>query len=220
MLDTFAQCHELAIKGQNLLLHPQKALYWIEQKALVLADAHFGKGRHFRKNGIPVPQMQAEVDYDRFIGLLLEFRPAQVIFLGDLFHSHYNEEWIALSEIIRKFHDTRFILVKGNHDILNGTHYQSAGIIVKEEPWQLGPFALRHHPSEKDEISYSIGGHVHPGVVLKGASHQRLRLPCFYFGQTQALLPAFGSFTGLHTVQPDSSSRVFVIGDDQIFEKH
>ncbi|MEY2948900.1 MAG: ligase-associated DNA damage response endonuclease PdeM [Saprospiraceae bacterium] len=219
MQETFKQCQELVIKGQHFLLHPQKALFWVEQKALVLADAHFGKGRHFRKNGIPVPQMQADVDYDRFIGLLLEFKPAQVIFLGDLFHSSYNEEWMAFSDIIQKFQATQFILVKGNHDILNPTIYEEGGIIMKEEPWRLGPFALRHHPAEKNETEYSIGGHLHPGVLLKGASHQRLRLPCFYFGKTQAVLPAFGSFTGLHLVQPETESRVFVIGDGQVFEK-
>jgi DNA ligase-associated metallophosphoesterase len=211
---------ELRIKGQHFLLHPQKALFWKEQSALLLADAHFGKGRHFRKNGIPVPQMQAEVDYDRLIGLLLDFNPNQVIFLGDLFHSHYNEEWQALSAIIRNFRAIQFILVKGNHDILNADHYTAAGITLYEEPWKLGPFELRHHPSEQEQLSYSIGGHIHPGVILKGASHQRLRLPCFYFGKTQALLPAFGSFTGLHVIQPEPESRVFVIGDDQVFEKH
>lgn len=220
MRDTFGRCQEMVIKGQNFLLHPQKALFWKEQKALVLADAHFGKGRHFRKNGIPVPQMQAEVDYDRFIGLMLEFKPKQVIFLGDLFHSHYNEEWESFSTIIQKFKTTRFILVRGNHDILDAAHYETAGIIVREEPWKLGPFAWCHHPPEREEPDYSIGGHVHPGVILKGASHQRLRLPCFYFGKTQAVLPAFGSFTGLHVVQPKTESRVFVIGDDQVFEKH
>ncbi len=219
MPDTIKRTLELVVKGQNFLLHPQKALFWMEQRALVLADAHFGKGRHFRKNGIPVPQMQAEVDYDRFIGLLLEFKPAQVIFLGDLFHSSYNEEWTSFSEIIQKFHTTQFILVKGNHDILKPAIYEAAGIIVKEEPWKLGPFALCHHPLEQHQTEYAIGGHLHPGVLLKGVSHQRLRLPCFYFGKTQAVLPAFGSFTGLHLVQPETESRVFVIGDGQVFEK-
>lgn len=219
MQDTFEPCQQLEVKGQNFVLHPQRALFWKEQNALVIADAHFGKGRHFRKNGIPVPQMQAEVDYDRFMGLLLEFRPNQVIFLGDLFHSHYNEEWDALSAIIHKFHTIQFVLIKGNHDILKVSHYESAGITIREEPWKLGPFAWRHHPAEKKEREYSIGGHLHPGVILKGASHQRLRLPCFYFGKTAAILPAFGSFTGLHVIQPEIESRVFVIGDEQVFEK-
>ena len=54
-----------------------------------------------------------------------------------------------------------------------------------------------------------MGGHVHPGVKLGG-----MRLPCFWFGERVAILPAFGKFTGLHVMRPGSQpgERVYAVG--------
>jgi metallophosphoesterase superfamily enzyme len=48
--------------------------------------------------------------------------------------------------------------------------------------------------------AYVLAGHLHPGVVLGGRAHDRLRLPCFHFGPRSGVLPAFGEFTGMHVV--------------------
>ena len=47
---------------QDLLLLPEKAIYWKQQKALIAADVHLGKVGHFRKAGIAVPQQLAKDD--------------------------------------------------------------------------------------------------------------------------------------------------------------
>ncbi len=39
---------------QDLILLPQKAIYWKQQKALIAADVDLGKVGHFRKAGIAV----------------------------------------------------------------------------------------------------------------------------------------------------------------------
>ena len=69
-------------------------------------------------------------------------------------------------------------------------------------------------PAEK----YNLAGHIHPCVRLRGAGRQRLRLPCFYFGDRQGILPAFGTFTGLGDVEVQNGDRVFVIADDRVVE--
>jgi hypothetical protein len=43
-------------------------------------------------------------------------------------------------------------------------------------------------------------------------------LPCFVIGKNAALIPAFGSFTALGTVQPEPGDRVFVIAGDEVLE--
>jgi DNA ligase-associated metallophosphoesterase len=153
------------------------------------------------------------------MSLVLDFEPARVIFLGDLFHSHYNEEWEGLCELMQGFQHIQFELVKGNHDILAEELYLSSGLILHEEPLLLDGFALSHHPLDSwSDTHYNLAGHVHPGVWLQGRGHQRLRLPCFFFGAHQGLLPAFGQFTGLGIVQTGQGDRVFVIAEDSVQE--
>lgn len=41
---------------------------------------------------------------------------------------------------------------------------------------------------------------------------------CFVIGPNQAILPAFGSFTGRVRYLPTARERIFVIGNDQIIE--
>jgi len=50
--------------------------------------------------------------------------------------------------------------------------------------------------------AYSLTGHVHPARVLQGRGRgaDRVRLPCFVFSDKRGILPAFGVFTGHHTV--------------------
>jgi metallophosphoesterase superfamily enzyme len=74
-----------------------------------------------------------------------------------------------------------------------------------------------HHPLEETEPGYyNLAGHIHPGVALRGKGRQTLRLPCFYFGRNQALLPAFGVFTGLACIKPVRDDKIFVIIEDKI----
>jgi hypothetical protein len=51
-----------------------------------------------------------------------------------------------------------------------------------------------------------------------GRGLQRETLPCFVIGQTGALLPAFGSFTGFGNVQPGAGDRAFVVVEGEVLE--
>lgn len=46
---------EIEVASERVQLLPEKALYLIQHKILLLADLHFGKVNHFRKAGIAVP---------------------------------------------------------------------------------------------------------------------------------------------------------------------
>ncbi|MEO1715347.1 MAG: phosphoesterase, partial [Bacteroidota bacterium] len=97
--------------------------------------------------------------------------------------------------------------------------YERSGLAVVDEPFQVGQLLLSHHPMESVPADfYNLAGHIHPGVALSGGGRQRLRLPCFFFGQQQGLLPAFGAFTGIATVQPTTEDRVFVVTQDAVME--
>lgn len=207
------------IAGQTLELHPLKAIFWKERNILLLADLHLGKARHFRKEGFPVPQEVGDQNYEILIHLLLHYRPARVIFLGDLFHSDYNSEWAEVSDLVAQFSTIQFDLVQGNHDILTDHAYAKAGIRLYKENLLLDSIFLSHEPLEAiPNGTYNLAGHIHPCVWLRGLGRQKMRLPCFYFGKQQGLLPAFGAFTGMAEIKASKGDRVFVLADDAVLQ--
>jgi uncharacterized protein len=209
-------CH-FQLRGQNLLLLPDKAIFWQEQKMLLAADIHLGKVNHFRKSGIPVPTGLIQNDLDRLAMLFDEYRPEQFCILGDLFHSHRNKEWEIFTRWRESYNEVRFTLVRGNHDIIPAIHYKQADIKVHLSCLESGPFFFTHESTEKClPDKYSIAGHIHPGIILSGRARQSLRLPCFYFGKDHALLPAFGAFTGLAIIEPSKTDVIFAIADNAV----
>jgi len=207
----------IEIKGQRLTMLPEKALWLDTQKILLLADLHFGKINHFRRSGIPVPSKANDRNSEFLVDVINRKKPERVIFLGDLFHSHYNEEWEVLGQVIQHFSSCKFELVKGNHDIMSKLQYERHKMQVHEEGLNIGPFFLTHEPLENLENDlYNLAGHIHPGVRLSGRGRQSITLPCFYFGERQGIMPAFGSFTGLAMISPKKNDRIFVIAKGKI----
>ncbi len=201
---------------EDLELMPQKAIYWKRENMLLIADLHLGKINHFRKSGIPVPSKANERNLELLVELIDSTNPARVIFLGDLFHSHYNAEWEVFGELVKHFNSISFELVLGNHDILSEVQYERKGIALHNE-LRLRPFIFTHQPLEKEEENfYNLAGHIHPGATLHGKAKQSITLPCFYFGKQQGILPAFGMFTGMARISPMKEDAIYIIVDDTI----
>jgi len=204
--------------GQHLLLLPQKALYWEEEKTLVLADLHIGKVGHFRKAGIAIPKVMEQEELSVLSDLINELKPEKLIFLGDLFHSEMNNDWNWFQLWCELFPSLKIILVKGNHDILHEDHYLACGFEMADHIY-AGPFLFTHEPLPEKRLpaeKYVISGHLHPGVKLRGAARQSVILSCFHFGPAQAVLPAFGKFTGKFCLASAEQSAVFGILDKKV----
>jgi uncharacterized protein len=208
----------LEVSGEEFELLPQKGIYWKKINALLLADLHIGKINHFRKSGVPLPVRANERNIELLIDLLHKYKPARVIFLGDLFHSYYNPEWEVFGEVVKHFKSVVFELVIGNHDVMSDIQYERKGIRVYDQ-LLINNIMLTHHPMEtKSDAYYNLAGHIHPGAHLFGKGKQGITLPCFYFGAWQGLLPAFGVFTGLARITPQRDDKVFVIANDKIID--
>jgi DNA ligase-associated metallophosphoesterase len=209
----------IQLQSEELHLLPDKALFWPREKVLLIADLHLGKINHFRKSGVPVPPSANHQNTAALIDVIQKTKPHRTIFLGDLFHSHYNEEWEVLRQVLVHFVGCSFELVVGNHDILSPLQYQRLGIRIHTEQLMLGPFRLTHQPTEAPSAEgYNLAGHIHPGIRLVGKAKQSLMLPCFCFGDRTGLLPAFGSFTGLYRLRLKKSDQVYVIAEDNVMK--
>lgn len=194
----------------------EKAIHLPQHDMLLIADLHFGKVEHFRKNGIGIPSGSSDKDFRRLKDLVTKVNAQHVVFLGDLFHSDFNTAWHDFQNLLKDLKNYTFHLVLGNHDILDPSKYNNLNLYHQME---VGNLILTHEPIDVVvDDKYNLCGHIHPGVRLRGRGRQYLRLPCFYFGKHTGILPAFGSFTGLHVLKPLAEDSVYVVHGDQVFE--
>jgi DNA ligase-associated metallophosphoesterase len=207
---------EIDLFGEQFFLLPQKALFRPLKLELILADAHLGKTTHFRSRGIPLPQEGLLRDIDMLHFLMNKWQPKQVLFLGDLFHSHYNKEWIWFKSFLDHYPATRFILVEGNHDILKDHHYErpnlSKTMLIEEED-----LIFTHEPLQ-DPSKFNVCGHIHPGLRIEGLAKESVKLPCFCLSKTHFILPAFGHLTGLYLLEKEEDSTYFLVDGKRVLK--
>ncbi|NIG53300.1 ligase-associated DNA damage response endonuclease PdeM [Chitinophaga sp. Cy-1792] len=203
-------------RSQHWHLLPERAIFWEEEQALIVSDLHLGKATHFRKAGIAVPAGIVTEDLFRLQRLITKLNPAQIIIVGDMFHSHENREVDYFRLWRQQFANVRFHLVVGNHDIMPAEVYTTLDIHTTDQ-LTINDIHFIHEPCEEHNgYTYTFSGHLHPGFVMAGPARQRLRLPCFYFGRHCGILPAFGEFTGLASLAAEPDEPVFVIAGNAI----
>jgi DNA ligase-associated metallophosphoesterase len=204
--------YSLKIKHHELVLLANKALYWPQQKALLIADAHFGKAAAYRALGQPVPHGTTNDNLKRIDDLLNQYPTEQLIFLGDFLHapkSHAPTTLAALRAWRLQHTHIQFILIRGNHDLRAGDPPQDLNINVVTEPYLMGEFAFQHIPTPHAS-HHVIAGHVHPVFRLQGKGRQSVVLPCFLHTSATTLLPSFGDFTGGYVLEPEVANKIFV----------
>lgn len=201
------------INGQNFVLHCSGALYWVEKRMLLIADAHLGKISHFRKFGAALPGNALLGNFTKLDNAVDFFSPKCICFLGDLFHSTLNNEWQLFAAWVNRT-GIPIILIAGNHDIIPTKEYHDLNITVASE-WITGRFLLTHHPEEREDL-FTLCGHIHPAVRITGPGRQSIKLPCFFRSQNQMILPAFGEFTGTYSMEPGENDLVYAITKDDV----
>ncbi|MBK8701840.1 MAG: ligase-associated DNA damage response endonuclease PdeM [Saprospiraceae bacterium] len=204
------------IRGQEMVLCPEKTLWWPERKTMYIADVHFGKADHFRKAGIGVPAQLTTREYDRLQLLVDKYGPECIVFLGDLFHSEYNRSVEVFQKWLHDNGGVECVLVRGNHDIMMEEVYAQLGLKLEDQLVEAD-ILFTHEPQPQPGY-YNVYGHVHPGVRLSGKGRQGHSLPCFHFTADYGILPAFGLFTGHVRLQVAAHDRVYVIADHQVIQ--
>ena len=203
-------------EGIELTLLSEKAVWIDSLRILLLADIHLGKASHFRKSGIPIPEQVHDLDYQRLEELIQRYSPKDVYFLGDLFHSSWNEQWEDLGAFLPHFPRSTFHLVLGNHDILPAEKYRDTSLQVYRNAVVLESFLLSHEPTTPPQGLLNICGHIHPGILLKGKAKQSVRIPCFHYSENVLVLPSFGNFTGLALIKGQKNDLIWGIAEDRL----
>jgi DNA ligase-associated metallophosphoesterase len=166
-----------------------------------------------------VPRGTTSETLDLLSSLVATWHARRVVFLGDFLHSERAHAPATLGRVARwrRAHASlELILVRGNHDSRAGDPPPSLRIEIVDEPWLVGPFACCHHP-QAHATHFVLAGHLHPACSLHGRGRDSVRLPCFVQEDGQAVLPAFGEFTGGLYMEPLPGRRFYGIGGDAVW---
>ncbi|MBV7268238.1 ligase-associated DNA damage response endonuclease PdeM [Winogradskyella luteola] len=204
-------------KNEDLVLTNHRAIYWEKENTLILSDLHIGKTAHFRKHGIPVPDDIFQKDLERLKILINHFKAKTLLIVGDLFHAEANIDFNTFKFWLAQFEDLQIHLIKGNHDRVS-KHLITDFNIKLETEVKINELTFVHEHLKVHSNSFTISGHTHPGVMLKGKGKQRLKLPCYQVTKNQIVLPAFSLFTGLNTRSKPKDAISYAFTETSIFK--
>jgi uncharacterized protein len=209
----------------NVLLLPGRAALLPSSRTLLVADLHLGKAATFRRAGIPVPEGSAQRDLERLAQLVREHDVRRLVVLGDLFHAKGGctpQVFAEFAAVRARMADTEVVLVLGNHDRAVGQLPASLGIDACLPSLDEPPLHFVHEPATgvagPDRHLFTVAGHLHPTVSIRSPSGDRLADRCFVAEPSVLVLPAFGSFTGGHRVEPAEGMRFWIARDDGVVD--
>jgi len=199
-----ARIANVDVAGVSLVADLSGALYWEEERLLVVSDLHLEKGSSFATRGVLLPPWDTIATLGRLGAVIARHDPRTVIALGDSFHDRSAHDRLSASnrDIIAAFQLRRdWIWISGNHDPALPSHL--GGVVAQEVA--IGPIVFRHEPSG---ASGEIAGHLHPKarVSTRGRSMERR---CFASDGERAVMPAFGAYTGGLNIRDQAFARIF-----------
>ena len=195
---------EVTITSVTVAMDWRGALYWPEERVLVIADLHLEKGSSFAGRGVLLPHYDTVESLARIAGVIARFAPRVVIALGDSFHDKKGSARIASTDrsaLLELQRGRDWIWIAGSHDPVPADGIGgSFGAALA-----IGALVFRHEPTgAKGEIA----GHLHPVARVGGRGHMVSRR-CFASDGTRLIMPAFGAFAGGLNVRHRAFADVF-----------
>jgi uncharacterized protein len=181
------------LSAVTLVADPAGAMYWPEEKLLVVADLHLEKGSAFAARGVLLPPYDTATTLARLARLIERYAPRLVVALGDSFHdgggpARMTEISRAALTVLQRGRD--WLWIAGNHDPdpaenIGGRFADAVA---------LGALTFRHEPSARRSDG-EIAGHLHPQarVSRRGRAVSRR---CFASDGHRVVMPAFGAYAG------------------------
>ncbi len=196
----------ITLAGVTLTADPAGALYWPDEKILVVADLHLEKGSAFAARGVLLPPYDTAATLARLARLIERYAPCMVIALGDSFHDGGGPSRMgdisrgALTALQRR---RDWLWIAGNHDPDPAENI--GGRFA--DALALGALTFRHEPSPRDSDG-EVAGHLHPlaRVAKRGRAVSRR---CFAADGKRLVMPAFGAYAGGLNVRDRSIVSLF-----------
>ncbi len=167
------------------------ALYWPDEKTLLVADLHLEKMASFAGNGQLLPPYDTKATLVRLASDIETIDAQRVICLGDSFHRDEGTNSLPKAQI----EHLKSMTSKSDWLWLSGNHDPSAHALGGQCADQIavGDLVLSHEPSA--DGTGQIAGHLHPSAKIS-INGRATRRPCFVHDDRLMILPAFGVSTG------------------------
>jgi uncharacterized protein len=196
----------LDVAGITLLADPAGAIYWPDEKLLVVADLHLEKGSAYARRGVLLPPYDTASTLARLALLIERYTPLVVLALGDSFHDGGGParmpdiSRVALKALQR---GRDWVWIAGNHDPdpADGIGGRFADVL------SIGPLTFRHEPTQQP-LDGEIAGHLHPlaRVARRGRAVSRR---CFASNGRRLVMPAFGAYAGGLNIRDRAIAALF-----------
>jgi DNA ligase-associated metallophosphoesterase len=184
---------EITVASVTLVADCAGAIYWPDEKLLVVADLHLEKGSSFAARGVLLPPYDTATTLARLARLIERYSPSLVIALGDSFHdgggpARMDDISRVSLKALQRGRD--WVWIAGNHDPDPADNI--GGRFA--DALAFGALTFRHEPSAK-MCDGEIAGHLHPlaRVAQRGRAVSRR---CFAGNGRRLVMPAFGAYAG------------------------
>ncbi len=202
-----SKTHTITLGASRFVPDLSGALFWPDERMVLIADLHLEQGASLARRGLHVPPYDTFATLLQLEGVLQQTKAEKLVLLGDSFHArdahvHVDAEtWARLTSITSRVETT---WITGNHDPLPPEAL--GGTCVDE--LVLGSLILRHIPGEIPEGCAEIAGHLHPGASIHHRGH-RIHGKCFATDGRRLIMPAFGTYTGALSLRSDAFEGLF-----------
>ncbi|HEY0909122.1 MAG TPA: ligase-associated DNA damage response endonuclease PdeM, partial [Bradyrhizobium sp.] len=152
-----ARAAAVTIAGVTFVADLSGALFWEEQRLLVVSDLHLEKGSSFAARGVLLPPYDTIATLSRLASAISRHDPKTVIALGDSFHDRSAHERLSPAdrEALSALQARRdWIWISGNHD--PALPSDLGGVVASEVA--IGAIMFRHEPTG---AAGEIAGHLH-----------------------------------------------------------
>ena len=208
---------QIEIEGHPLHLLAEGAAFDPDARTLFVADLHLGKTNVFREAGLALPDGPDAANLVRLARLVADTEARTLLILGDVFHARSAGIERTLVAWCGEHSQLQCCIVPGNHDRRIPWREWLPCAEVLREGARAGPFRVAHHPPEEAD-AITLCGHLHPGIAIGKPRERKLRVPCFWLRRRALVLPAFGEFTGLQTIEREPADRVWVATAGRVVE--
>lgn len=186
------------------------ALYWPEERMLVVADLHLEKGSAYARRRVFLPPYDTGVTLAALAAVMARYAPRTVIALGDSFHDDDGAARLP-AQYRAALHQLQvgraWVWIAGNHDPRLPPDLGGA----RHDVLNVGAISFRHEPAAA-ETGCEIAGHLHPVARVAGRAGS-VRRRCFVSDGRRCVLPAFGAYAGGLNLHDSAFTPLFSGGE-------
>src|SRR6266481_8773810 len=107
------------VAGVTLVADLSGALFWEEERLLVVSDLHLEKGSSFASRGVLLPPYDTAATLGRLAAVIARYDPRSVIALGDSFHDRAAHRRLSAPDratLLGLQARRDWVWISGNHD--------------------------------------------------------------------------------------------------------